>query len=264
MENNMKRVAFTIILNGLRHLKHNDYYKSIINNFDLWVIVEGVSKNTGSTSWCKELPASHHKNFLSNDGTTAFLDSLSEFKNVKIVRSNTGFWDNKDSQVNAAIDTIKSTVEKCFLWQIDIDEQWTIEQLKAAETELVMNNGKTGCFYCNYYVGNNLIAKGDWGEGKIEPYRRLWAWAGENFETHEPPKLKGKNGPGLLLTPRFNHFAYYYEEDVIFKESYYSGYEGLHSRWLLLQQNTAYPIHISALLGKNTWWGNTNTQIYKI
>ena len=58
------RVAFTIILNGLRHLTHNHYYKTIIENFDYWVIVEGVSQPNDSTSWCKNLDLSFHKNFL--------------------------------------------------------------------------------------------------------------------------------------------------------------------------------------------------------
>jgi hypothetical protein len=264
MESCMKRIAFTIILNGLRHLKHNDYYKTISNNFDLWVLVEGVSLNTGSTSWCKELPDSQHNNNLSNDGTTEFLNELASQKNIKVIRNGDSGWLNKDEQVNAAIDAIKKEVDECFLWQIDIDEQWTLEQLETAERELVNGNGKTGCFYCDFFVGKDLIAKGDWGEGRITPYRRLWQWKGESFETHEPPKLNGKNGPGLLLTPRFKHYAYYYEEDVIFKENYYGGYDGLYQRWLHLQEQQNFPVHVSELLGRNTWWGNTNTQIYKI
>ena len=47
----MKRVAFTIILNGHRHLVHNNYYETMSDNFDLWVIVEGVANPGGSTEW---------------------------------------------------------------------------------------------------------------------------------------------------------------------------------------------------------------------
>jgi hypothetical protein len=259
------RVAYTIILNGLRHLTHNDYYKTMIENFDLWVIVEGVAGNTGSTSWCKNLPETIHNNFISNDGTSEYLDKLqAAYNNVRVIRPRNGPWSNKDEQVNAAITEIKKTVEECFLWQVDIDEQWTLEQLNTAESELTSNGGKTGCFYCNFFVGEKLIAKGDWGEGLITPYRRLWRWCGEEFETHEPPMLRGKNGPGLLLTPRFNHFAYYYKEDVMFKELYYSGYDGLYERWTDIQtRDFTQPQHVSLLLGRNTWWGNTNTRICK-
>jgi len=253
------RIGFTIILNGLHHLKHNDYYKTLSKNLDYWVIVEGVALPTGSTSWCKELPDDMHKNFISNDGTTEFLDSIKSDK-VRVIRPNNRAWVNKDEQVNAAITEIKTITNDCMLWQIDIDEQWTLQQMIEAETHLTNHGGKTGCFYCNYFVGPRQMAFGQWGEGKQEPYRRLWNWKGEDFETHEPPKLKGKNGPGLLLTQRFNHYAYYYPQDVKFKEKYYGGYEGLYQRWLNVQDNRDV-ISIKELLGPNTWWSFTQTFI---
>ena len=74
----MKRVAFTIILNGLHHLKHNDYYKFMIDNFDLWVIAEGAVESRGSTSWCKKMPDNLHNNGRSVDGTLEFLTELSD------------------------------------------------------------------------------------------------------------------------------------------------------------------------------------------
>jgi hypothetical protein len=255
------RVAFTIILNGYRHLVHNNYYQTIKNNFDYWVVVEGVSLPTGSTSWCKNLPGSIHNNYLSNDGTTEFLNSIKDEK-LHIVRQTGKPWQNKDEQVNAAISALKNVLKitDCMLWQIDVDEQWTKEQLESAEQMLIKNKGKTGCFYCNYFVGKGQQVFGQWGEGKIEPYRRLWDWKGEMFVTHEPPKLEGNNGPGYLLPQRFNHYAYYFEDDVKFKELYYQGYEGLLERWKKVQDNRD-TIHVSELLGPNTWWSKTGTFI---
>jgi len=255
------RVAFTILLNGKRHLLHNDYWNFLPNIFDLWVIAEGVAKNTGSTSWCKDLPNTAHDNFLSNDGTTELLNDLvKKYTNVKVLRSETGYWANKDEQVNACMTEIKKYTNTCKLWQIDIDEQWTQEQIILSEKQLDQFKGKTGCFYCNYYAGKNQMVYGEWGEGKIEPYRRLWNWEGEDFATHEPPKLTGNNNPRLLLTSRFNHYSYYFEEDVLFKEQYYSSYEGLHKRWLNVQKNTG-TLPVRELLGNNVWWSNTNTII---
>jgi hypothetical protein len=260
MENNtIMRAAFTIVLNGLRHFLHKDYWKEMQNNFDYWIIVEGVAKPTGSTSWCKELPSGVHKNYLSNDGTTEFLDKIANDKTI-VIRPDNRPWQNKDEQVNAAIDRIKQITNSCFLWQVDVDEQWTKVQLEQAENTLKENGGKTGCFYCNYFVGKYQQVFGDWGEGKIEPYRRLWDWKGEKFISHEPPKLEGNNGPGFLINIRFNHYAYYFFEDVKFKELYYSGYENLYERWLKVQDNTG-TMHIRELLGPNTWWSNTNTII---
>lgn len=253
------RIAFTILLNGLNHLKHNNYYQTMIDNFDLWVIVEGIADNNGSTSWCRSIDDKFHINYLSNDGTTEFLDKLNSPK-VKIIRNNNKAWKSKDDQVNAAILYIKTLTSSCYLWQVDIDEQWTNEQLTTAENQLTENQGKTGCFYCNFYVGRNQIVIGDWGEGKIEPYRRLWNWNGEEFITHEPPKLKGKNGPGLLLPQKFNHFSYYFEDDVKFKEKYYGNYDGIYLRWLNVQKNKK-TVHVKELLGDKLWWSNTNTII---
>ena len=89
---------------------------------------------------------------------------------------------------------------------------------------------------------NKFLESG--GECINDTYRRLWDWSGELFKTHEPPSLDGKNGPGLLLPQRFNHYAYYFEEDVKFKEIYYGGYEGLLERWNKVQNNK---------------WGNSRT-----
>ena len=255
----MKRVAFTIILNGIKHLTHNEYYNYIADIFDMWVVVEGVSLPGGSTSWCRELDEEFHKNYISTDGTTEFLNDNTR-SNVVVVRPKGRAWYSKDEQVNAAIAEIKKHYNECYLWQIDIDEQWTIQQIEAAESALTSSGGKTGCFLCNYFVGPNQQVFGDWGEGKNTPYRRLWRWCGELFKSHEPPQLDGKNGPGLLLPQRFNHYAYYFESDVIFKEKYYGGYDGLTNRWKQVQQNRG-TIHISKLLGPNLWWSNTNTVI---
>jgi hypothetical protein len=256
------RIAFTIVLNGLRHLEHNNFYHKMVDNFDHWIIVEGVAKPNGSTNWCKELPTIFHNNYISNDGTTEYLDAHRHL-NVRILRPLEGAWDSKDQQVNAAISEIKRITNECFLWQIDVDEQWELIDLVQAEKDLVTNHGKTGCFLCNYYVGEKQKVIGQWGEGRLEPYRRLWDWKGEMFIKHEPPTLVGKNGPGLLLPQRFNHYAYFFEQDVKFKEIYYQGYEGLYERWLKVQGNRG-QIHIKELLGEKTWWGNTNTNIQYI
>lgn len=260
----MDRIAFTIILNGKHHLLHNDYYKFILKNFKYWVIVEGASNNTGSTSWCHNFPETYHKNGKSIDGTNEFLHQIKkEYPNLIFIEPN-GLWKNKDQQVNRCIDEVKKITNSCFLWEIDIDEQWTVENLIKSEQLLKNNNGKTGAFLCEYYVGKNLIAKGEWGEGYILPYRRLWDWKGEYFESHEPPNLKGGNGLGLLLPTTFKHYSYYFKQDVAFKDLWYTGQEGILKRWENLQNEIIFPIHISKLLGTNTHWGNSNTLIIRI
>ena len=115
---------------------------------------------------------------------------------------------------------------------------------------------------CNYYVGKKQIVIGDWGEGRTTPYRRLWDWHGESFKSHEPPILDGNNGPGILIPIKFNHYAYYFESDIKFKEDYYS-YYGLYDRWLEVQKNEGI-IPVEKLLGPRVWWSKTNTVIKKV
>ena len=256
------RIAFTIIFNGLHHLKHNDQYKFLSSHFDYWVVVEGASKSSGSTSWCKKIPANIHKNGASVDGTREFLDQLSsDCKNVIYIPSN-GFWESKDHQVNVAIEEIKKITKKCFLWQVDIDEQWKAEDLGAAEEEILLFNYKVGSFRANCYIGKNLMAIGDWGECSTYGYTRLWQWEGEKFIAHEPPILDGLMGKdALLLSPRFNHYNYYFEKDVLFKDQWYGGHEQIYDRWKLINKlpRHMFPLHISNLITGP--WGKSSSSI---
>lgn len=255
----MKRVAFTIILNGLHHLTHKSFFSKMLEQFDLWVIIEGVARPGGSTSWCRDIDEAFHKNFLSADGTTEFLDANKNSKLI-VIRPNCGPWSSKDEQVNAGINEIRKKYKKCFLWQVDVDEHWESHQLKEAEDILLENKGKTGCFLCDYFVGPNQQVFGEWGECTRDTWRRLWYWEGEEFATHEPPTLLGRNGPGYLLPQRFKHYSYYFEKDVLFKEKYYGGYDGLYERWKKVQRNRD-TIPVIDLLGSNIQWSYSNTII---
>lgn len=222
--------------------------------FDFWVIIEGAANNTGSTKWCKSMPDKYHNNGSSIDGTYNYLDEYCHGYDNPIVHHVYGLVFNKDQMVNKAIDLIKlhrsewlnsKILEPHFLWQIDCDEQWTSAAMDAAEKEL---KGDTGMFLCNYYVGPGLVARGGWGEGKSRPYRRLWGWKGQAFKSHEPPVLEGGNGKEQLLPQRFNHYAYYYEKDVEFKDKYYGGHEGIYKRWKKLQEKTVFPQPLNRLM----------------
>lgn len=254
------RIAYTIILNGLHHIKHNDYYIKMLDNFDYWVVVDGANKSLGSTSWCKSIPDEYHNNGASNDGTVEFLSSIQEnYENLIFVKSN-GLWNSKDEQVNVAISEIKKITNECYLWQIDIDEQWDLDSLKLAEEILKSNNAKTGIFNCEYYVGDNLVSKGEWGESN---YIRLWDWKGEYFHMHEPPIIIGGNGKTININDvKFKHYSYFFEKDVKFKNDYYSGHDDIYNKWLEIKKRDDFPIHISNLISGN--WGRTNTYIHKL
>ena len=72
----------------------------------------------------------------------------------------------------------------------------------------------------------------------------------------------GGNGKEVLLTPRFRHYAYRFEKDVLFKSLYYQGYEDVLKKWRALQEETVFPQPISRLIPG--YWGSTATEIIKV
>ncbi len=253
------RVAFSIIFNGLHHLQHKDYYKTMLDIFDYWVVVEGQALPNGSTSWCKHLTEEYQINGRSVDGTHEFLNNLSKENPKLIYVPSNGPWNSKDEMVNKAIEQVRKITNKCFLWEVDIDEQWNKSQVEQAELELTNNKTKTGHFLCDYYVGGEWISLGGWGEGRNEPYRRLWKWEGEDFIKHEPPTLNTPDQSISLLTPRFNHYAYYFEKDVKFKNDYYKGHEHVLEGYYKLKKSTNNKESLSIFFPDSMKhaWGNT-------
>ena len=261
------RIAFTIILNGLHHLKHNNFGKRMLEMFDYWIIVDGAAGNQGTSAWCKKMLCRYHNKGDSNDGTLDYLLDLymSSSNNEKMIitLANGEPWPSKDVMVRSAVTKASVVASNAFLWQIDVDEQWTPFQLQRAEDELVEADKDTGMFLCDFYVGQDILARGDWGEGKVYPYRRLWRWKGQQFESHIPPKLEGGNGKEVLLSQRFKHYAYYFEQDVEFKSNYYTGYNNILKNWKKLQEmpDKDFPLPASFLV--NNRWTRKNTQLIK-
>ena len=284
------RIGITIVFNGLHHLKHNDWAERMSDTLDGWCICEGPSKLGGSTAWCKQIPNSYVRRNGSVDGTRTYLQALktsNHYGNVSLsdiaLENEPYWWKSKDEMVNRCLEDAKCLIapgnsnEPHFLWQLDVDEQWTPEQMDTAEQELIASGGSCGCFHADHYVGEHLLARGTWGEGNdpVDPlrnaYRRLWLWDGRKFATHEPPVLEGGNGKEVLLLqkpdqpasvgPRFAHYAYFYEKDVAFKEQFYSGHEGLLSRWRALQARPKedFPRPLSDLITGP--WGKTKTEV---
>lgn len=253
------RYAFTIIYNGKHHLLHKDFAQRMVSMFDKWVIVEGFSRNGGSTAWCTSIrpPAQ------STDGTIETCQDLASQNPTKVIfaTSKTG-WSSKDEQVNKAIELLQGN-EPGWLWQVDADEHWTLQDLEGAENILEKDFKIAGGFQFYHYLckdvdGRQLVGKGAWGDNI---HTRLWWWQGQKFISHEPPKMVGQDGV-RLLPQKYHHYAYYFEQDVEFKSKYYRGYRQVLSNWRGLQKRRFdYPIPAKKLLGSSTTIDTNNSYI---
>jgi len=248
------RIALTIVYNGAHHLT-DEFVKFMTDTFTLWVIVEGQSRNGGSTSWCKHVEAP----FNSKDGTIERIEQIqSNHKNV-LTYVPVKHYKSKDEQVNRAIELIKTRFSSGFLWQVDVDEHWTKEDIEAAERSLWRSPESCAEFQFNHYVKKDVVAIGRWGSGYVT---RLWKWSGHSFISHEPAILAGQTNP-IKLPQKFQHYSMIYPQDVKWKAKSYKGHEMVYINWLKLDEFT-YPQHISNLFGKNNVIGRSDTWLHKI
>lgn len=247
------RAAITIIYNGLNHLNHKGFIPFMLANFDYWVIVEGASRNGGSTSWCKTHKGGHN----STDGTIELIQSIQSDK--VMVYSHHTFYKSKDEQFNQGIKMLKTKIDSCYLWQVDCDEHWAVEDIELAERKLWRSEAKCASFQFNHWVKDDVLAVGDWGSGRVN---RLWKWRGQYFNSHEPAIMKGQTKV-LELPMKFNHYSMIFADDVKFKARFYRGHEQVYLNWQKMDE-FQYPCHISKLFGTNNPVGRSNSHLYKI
>src|SRR3989337_1736019 len=110
------------------------YHIKVLKNlpFDWhWHIIEGIADLKYDTSWSLKtggmITEKLHRNGLSNDGTTEYIDTLKKDfpNNISVYRKDLGnFWDGKVEMVNAPIPYLP---DQCLLWQIDVDELWDLD-----------------------------------------------------------------------------------------------------------------------------------------
>jgi len=263
----MKKIAFTIVLNGIRFLPQQ--LDIIPKVFDKWYIIEGAVKSVNCTSWCKTIPPQYLNGVnMSSDGTYEFLNSIQNDK-IEIIRPPINdekhrFWNGKVEMCNSFI----SHVEDSILMQIDMDEFWSVNTLNNMFIECDKINRNTMMqFRCNYFVGENLITSGQncYGDMPYE-WNRLWIVKDKTrWKSHEPPVLNLNN---MIVYDKnetskkgwgFRHYAYAYEEQLKFKEDYY-GYRGAVDGWKRLQEETKFPVYLRNYFP----WVRDNSMVVKI
>ena len=255
---------FTIVLNGEPFIRHHiDSFKHLPFKWH-WHIIEGVADFKHETAWSLQyggrITDELHKDGLSNDGTTEYLDQLVQQypANITIYRKPSGqFWDGKLEMVNAPLQNIS---EECLLWQIDADECWTSAQIiRAADLFRCHPDKMAAYYYCNFYVAPKLITttRNTYGNQTDYEWLRTWRYKpGDHWLRHEPPQLCRKDTDGTwhnlakesfahALTEQaglvFDHYAYATEAQVNFKEIYY-GYRTAISGWRRLQTVSSFPV----------------------
>ena len=256
---------FTIVLNGEPFIRyHIEVLKQLPFKWH-WHIIEGVADLKNDTAWSLKtggnITDTIHKNGLSVDGTTEYLDELAAQypDRITVYRKPEGvFWDGKREMVNEPLYKIR---EECLLWQVDVDEFWTVEQIYKARQLFLNHPEKTAAFYwCWYFVGKNLVisTRNCYAQNPRLEWLRTWRYKpGDVWVAHEPPRLaeplldggwrdvaavnpflhEETKQAGLV----FQHFAYVTQEQLRFKEQYY-GYANAVSSWQTLQAETRFPV----------------------
>lgn len=271
---------FTIVLNGQPFIRHHiEVFKQLPFKWH-WHIIEGVAELKHDTAWSVKLGGrineQLHRNGLSNDGTTEYINELTKQfpDNITIYRKpDRAFWDGKLEMVNAPLFNIN---EECLLWQVDSDELWTAEQIRTSRDMFIAEPDRTAAYYLDhFFVGENLVTTtiNTYGNNTSYEWLRTWRFSpGFRWATHEPPQLcklcqdgqwvdvatikpfkHNQTGTKGLI---FQHYAYATKEQVGFKEIYY-GYKNAIEQWRCLQQQNNFPVFLKDYFA----WVNDNAQV---
>ncbi|HEX3974338.1 MAG TPA: glycosyltransferase family 9 protein, partial [Stellaceae bacterium] len=245
---------FTIVLNGMPFIA-SQIDEMLKLPFEWhWHVVEGVASLSHDTAWSAakggRIDASFHRNGLSNDGTSEYLDTLARAHpdRITIYRKPAGiFWDGKIEMVRAPLARID---EECLLWEIDVDEFWTATAYARLRDMFSLNPDRTAAYFICLFFFKNLVVNSanTYGNHLAYEWLRVWRFRpGDRWLSHEPPRLGRRSGDGEgwndlgALNPFshgetlrndlvFRHYAYVLPTQLRFKEIYY-GYRNALKEW---------------------------------
>jgi glycosyltransferase involved in cell wall biosynthesis len=257
----------TIVLDGEPFIRyHIDVFRTLPFEWH-WHVMEGVADLVHDTAWSVESGGhvpQRYRSGRSIDGTSEYLDQLAAQypDRVTLYRKPPGVrWDGKQEMFNTPTGRIS---RPSLLWEIDVDELWTAEQLVAGRKFFLDDPTKTAAYYwCWFFVGPDLLTCTRYTYGNRGPLEWLRTWRyrpGMLWASHEPAWLKEFISPvewrdvapvnpirqdeaeaaGLV----FQHYAYATMLQILFKEEYY-GYRGAVAGWLALQAEEHFPVPLS-------------------
>lgn len=249
---------FTIVLNGEPFIRyHLDVFRTLPFPWH-WHVVEGVASLAHDTGWSVaaggHVDAAMHRNGLSIDGTTDYLDEIAQAESGRITlyrTPNGQFWDGKREMISAPLSNI---TEECLLWEVDSDELWTAEQVISVRRLFLNEPERTAAYYWCHFVpapGAVVATRYNYSQNPAYEWLRTWHYRpGDRWEAHEPPTLMRRTRLGYADTAKispflhteteaigavFQHFAYATEPQLRFKETYY-GYHGALAGWRELRK----------------------------
>jgi hypothetical protein len=192
----MPKVTFGIIvLNGEPFTRY--CLRSLYPFAHEIIVVEGGHEDTRAVA----TPDGH-----SIDGT---LDTLKRFKQeedpegkITIVTRN-GFWPKKDEMGRHRTAQSRAYAERAtgdYLWQVDIDEFYRAEDMRAVLEMLTVDPGITAVsFRAPSFWGSPDIEVNAWAlQRGLRDYDRLFKWGPDyRYVTHEPPTVVDAAGRDL-------------------------------------------------------------------
>jgi hypothetical protein len=257
----------TIVLNGMPFLPRIlETFRQLPFRWH-WHVVEGVAELDFDTAWSKasggHVPTWAHKDGLSVDGTSEFLDRMAAEESGRVtIYRNEGRkpFLGKIDMVNRPVTNIS---EPCLLWQVDADELWTASQLEAARAAFLRDPRRNAARYWSwYFVGPGLVTstRHCYGNDQRRDGLRTWRFEpGMLFFSHEPPILGNPQPDGRIVDVGasnaftademeregavFQHHAWATLEQARFKQAYY-GYEAAADAWRALQAQPTFPVKL--------------------
>lgn len=223
----------TLLLDGMPWLPLQYQFLQRVREPWTWWVVEGSAAGISDTRHCRtQTPR------LSTDGSTEYMREVARMDH-RVRHLQQWMWPGKTAMCNAAVRQMK---ESGWVWQLDVDEFWTPEQVTTALD--LMQDRDEAHFFCRYFVGPDryIYNPGGWGNRQDIEWKRLWRYQPpQEFLNHEPPMMSCRTRRILSHqeTERaglvFNHYAYVLRKQVEFKEAYYNK-PGLVEGWLRLQE----------------------------
>jgi hypothetical protein len=233
----------TIVLDGMKFLP---IQLATFNRLKIpwrWIVIEGQARNVNCTAWTAEMPPR-----LSEDGSTQWLTEM-RWNHPNVIHAKMPSWNGKLEMFNYAMTIIHAQKEKigagdAVVMECDVDELW-----EAIQLETIVQFFETSAdyqrmqFHCRYFLGPNIIitSRNTYGNHDAYEWYRAWRYFQSfKFLKHEAPEVNSPPGKTLdadtteAMGLVFDHQAYFYEDQVRYKEKFYQ-YPNAVEQWRALQ-----------------------------